>query len=154
MKICDQYNHLNAYELLQEDESILSELSSIVDTQDVLFGITRPYDIKRFISLKFNDFGWADKVKVDNSKLTINFLKNRVGVCFQLGNVARTYADILKLMQLHQRGIIDVGVIYVPHKIESRKMGTNYAQYDRLAKEVNQFKDIIRTPILVIGLSN
>lgn len=86
--------------------------------------------------------------------LSISFLKSRVGVCFQIGNVARTYADILKLNQLNKKGIIDVGVIVVPHKLESKKMGANYAQFDRLANELSQFSDIISAPIIVIGLSN
>jgi len=154
MKICDQYNHLNAMELILKKDGILNELTDIVNNRDLIFGSTRPAFIKSIINDRFNQLGWADKVKLANSNLTISFLKEKTGVCFQIGNVARTYADILKLMQLHKRGIIDVGIIYVPHKIESIKMGANYAQYNRLAKEVAQFKDIITIPILVIGLSN
>jgi len=86
--------------------------------------------------------------------LTITFLKKKVGICFQIGNVARTYADILKLSQLNKKGIIDVGVIIVPHKNESKLMGANYAQFERLVKELAQFKEIVPTPIIVIGLSN
>jgi hypothetical protein len=154
MKICDQYNHLNAIELIHLKDGILEELTDIVNASELIFGDTKPTIIKSLINERFNHLGWTDKVKVGTSNLTISFLKTKTGVCFQLGNVARTYADILKLMQLHNRGIIDVGIICVPHKIESLKMGANYAQYNRLAKEVAQFKDIITVPILVIGLSN
>ena len=118
------------------------------------FGKDFPKEIKAKVSERFNQNGWADKVKVGNSNLTVSFVKSKVGVCFQIGNVARTYADILKLASLNQKGIIDVGIIIVPHKLESKLMGANYAQFDRLAKELNQFIDIVPCPILVLGLSN
>lgn len=154
MKICDKFNHLCAHELIKSKDGIIHELIDIGNSGILLFGVNSPNEIKKAISTSFNQRGWADKVKVGNSNLTISFLKSKVGVCFQLGNVARTYADILKLMQLHKKGIIDVGIIYVPHAIESKKMGANYAQFGRLAKELTLFKDIVTTPILVIGLSN
>ena len=154
MKVGDQHNHLCAQELIYSKEGIYKELIEIVNDRKLSFGTVSPNDIKKDINERFNLLGWADKVKVGNSNLTISFSKSKVGVCFQIGNVARTYADILKLMQLHKKGIIDVGIIYVPHKIESNKMGANYAQFERLSKELTQFKEIITVPILVIGLYN
>jgi hypothetical protein len=154
MKICDQYSHRNALEIIQNKDGIIYELFELVSIDDLNFGISPPAEIKKTINDRFNRKGWADKVKVGNSNLTISFIKTRTGVCFQIGNVARTYADILKIMQLHHKGIIDVGIICVPHKIESKKMGANYAQYERLSKEFSQFNEIITAPILVIGLSN
>ncbi|MBK9636724.1 MAG: hypothetical protein IPO63_02505 [Bacteroidetes bacterium] len=154
MKICDTYSHLNASEKINRKNNLMEELEEILTDNTITFGLNRPDEIKSNISKRFNHNGWADKIRVGNSRLTINYLKNKVGVCFQLGNVARTYADILKLAQLGKKNVIDIGVIVVPHKIESKKMGANYAQYDRLASEIKHFEDIIHTPILVIGLSN
>lgn len=154
MKICDKYDHLNALEKLKARGHILMEIENILNHNSIEFGKDHPSKIKSSLSEKFNHKGWADKVKVDKTKLTINYLKSKVGVCIQLGNVARTYADILKLSQLHSKQIIDIGVIVVPHKIESRKLGTNYAQYERLSQEVDHFKNIINVPILIIGLIN
>jgi len=154
MKICDTYSHLYAADKLKAKEGILQELENILTDRQIIFGQNRPQEIKSKVNIKFNNKGWADNIRVGKSRLTISFLKSKVGVCFQLGNVARTYADILKLSQLGKKNIIDVGVIIVPHKIESKKLGANYAQYDRLANEVKHFEDIINTPILIIGLSN
>jgi len=154
MKICNQYSHLNALEIIQSKDGILNELVDIVTIDEVLFGFYPATKIKKAVSERFNRKGWADKVKVGNSNLTISFIKSKIGVCFQIGNVARTYADILKIMQLQNKGIIEAGIIFVPHKIESKKLGANYAQYDRLAKEIAQFKEIITAPIFIIGLSN
>ena len=133
---------------------MLEEIKEILAHSGLTLGKNRPSQIKSKISERFNDRGWADKVRVGKTKLTISFLKSNVGVCFQIGNVARTYADILKLTALNKRGIIDVGVMIVPHKLESKLMGANYAQFDRLTNELGQFKEIISTPILVLALSN
>jgi hypothetical protein len=154
MKICDQYNHHNGLEEIQNKNGIIDEIRTVVTDAKLSFGKNPPKEIKYRISERFNQKGWADKVKVGNSKLTISFMKSKVGVCFQIGNVARTYADIIKLSQLNKNNVIDAGVIIVPHKLESKLMGANYAMYDRLVKELSQFSDIISTPILVIGLSN
>lgn len=154
MKICDTYSHLFASDKLAAKGNIYSEIDQILSDKNLVFGRNRPKEIKFTIGEKFNAKGWADKTRVGTSRLTINFLKSKVGICFQLGNVARTYADILKLAQLGKKNVIDIGIIIVPHKIESKKMGANYAQYDRLSAEIKHFQDIINLPILVIGLSN
>lgn len=153
MKIYDQYDHLNAFKIIQ-DKDLYPELSDIVSLSNLLFGDKGPGEIKQIIGDRFDERGWADKVKIVNSKLTISFKKSGIGVCFQIGNVARTYADILKLMALHQKGVIEAGVIIVPGAEESKILGANYANYDRLEREIILYKDIITVPILGIGLSN
>lgn len=154
MKICDTYSHLFADDKLVKKGNIYCELEDILTDHSIIFGKKSPGQVKALVGHKFNAKGWADKIKVGNSRLTISFLKSKVGVCFQLGNVARTYADILKLSQLGKKNVIDIGVIVVPHKIESKILGANYASYDRLSTEIKHFGDIINVPILVIGLSN
>lgn len=153
MKIYDQYDHLNAFKLIQ-DKNLYLELADIVSRNNLLFGDKSPSDIKKTIGSSFDEKGWADKVKVINTNLTINFSKSKIGVCFQIGNVARTYADILKLMALHNKKNIEVGVIIVPGELESKLLGKNYARFDRLEREIILYKDIITVPILAIGLSN
>ncbi len=154
MKIVNQYNHHKGLERIQTKDGIFKEIKDALNNNDIKFGTTPPNQIKAETNERFNQNGWADKVKVGTSNLTINFLKKKVGICFQIGNVARTYADILKLSQLNKKGIIDVGIMIVPQKNESKLMGANYAQYERLVKDLAQFKEIIPTPIIVIGLSN
>jgi hypothetical protein len=154
MKIVNQYNHNKGLEHIQIKDGIFKEIKDVLTNNNIKFGNTPPKQIKAKTNERFNQVGWADKVKIGTSNLTINFLKKKVGICFQIGNVARTYADILKLSQLNKKGIIDVGVMIVPQKNESKLMGANYAQFERLVKELAQFKEIIPTPIIVIGLSN
>lgn len=66
-------------------------------------------------------------------------MKNRVGVCFQLDNVARMYADLLKLQVLGKNGKIDAGVIIVPYGHESKLLGANYPRYDCLQERDASF---------------
>ena len=153
MKICDQYSHQNALEVINK-KGVFQEIEDCIDQESIIFEKGKPLSIKKIINSNFNSLGWADNIKIKNTQLSINFLKSKVGVCFQLGNVARMYADILKLGYLYDEGIIDAGVICVPHQIESRLLGANYARFDRLTKEVNLFRKIINVPILIIGLSN
>ena len=154
MRVTTYYDHLKAENALKFKGKLLEEVLQFLTDPKIRFGITHPSDIKDIIGEKFEYNGWADKVPVAKSKLTINYMKSKCGVCFQLGNVARTYADILKLMQLHYIKAIEVGIIIVPLKIESKKLGANYAQYERLEKEIKLYNDIIAVPIFLIGISN
>jgi hypothetical protein len=153
MKICDHYSHKDAAEIIHKI-GVFQEIKDCIEQESLIFEKGKPLSIKKVISSNFNSRGWADNIKIRNTQLSINFSKSKVGVCFQIGNVARMYADILKLGYLFDEGIIKVGVICVPHQIESQKLGANYARYDRLKKEVYLFQKIINVPILIIGLSN
>lgn len=154
MKICDQYEHQNALAIL-EQKIPFSEVVTIVEVPHLLFGRDNPKHIKSVVSERFNEKGWADRVRiVASTNLTINYMKNKVGVCFQLGNVARMYADLLKLETLGLDRKIEVGVIILPDALESSKLGANYARFDRLKKELQVFSRIFTLPMVVLSLSN
>ena len=153
MKVCDYFSHLNAKDIISE-KNLFDEINNCLTINDLLFTRGNPARIKKEVGNKFNEQGWADRISLKDTNISINFLKCRVGVCFQIGNVARMYADILKLFYLYNEGIVDVAVICVPHQLESAKLGANYARYDRLKKELRLFEKIVKVPILVICLSN
>lgn len=153
MRICNIYSHKGGNQIFCRKTSS-TELTTAIESCHLKFQKGAPAGIKRNISNALTSKQWVDKVKVGKSRLTINFLKEKIGVCFQIGNVARTYADILKLDYLGNKGLIEVGVIVVPHELESRSLGTNYASFDRLQNEIQLFKNEIDTPMVVIGISN
>ncbi len=136
------------------EKKIYSEIERCLTEVDIPFLKGTPTSIKNAVSENFNNSGWADRINIKHSRLSINYMKSRVGLCLQIGNVARMYADILKLCYLYDKGIIDVGVICVPHPFESRLLGVNYARFDRLKNEMILFKNIIKSPILIICLTN
>lgn len=110
-------------------------------------------EIREHISDSLNKKGWADEIKIYPSNMTINYLKRNVGLCFQLGNVARIYADLLKIQTMFERKKITVGVIAVPMKLESKSLGSNHVQFERLVEELKIFDKIINLPLVVIGIS-
>jgi aspartyl-tRNA synthetase len=154
MRIVSKYDHLNALEIILQNNGVWRDIEEILTSPELQFSKGNSQTIKKSIEKKFSLKGWADRVSLGNSKLTISFLRDKVGVCFQIGNVARTYADILKLVYLCSIGVIQVAVIIVPDNVESKKLGANYASFERLKNEIKLFQNILNVPIMVIGLSN
>lgn len=112
-----------------------------------------PY-IKREVAEILTKCGWAENVKISPSNLSINFLKNKIGLCLQLGNYARVYADLLKLQLMYEKDTIEIGIIAVPFKDKAKLIGSNVAQFERLTAEIKLFCKIIHLPLVIIGLDN
>jgi len=154
MNICDIYSYENARGILFERD-ILAEIEKVFHIDTVQFKKGGSVSIREEISNRFNSLGWADKVRIkSNSNLRISYLKKKVGVCVQLGNVSRTYADLMKLMYLGKVKKIEVGVIAVPGNLEANLLGQNVANFERLVREVKIFTKLIDIPLLVICLGN
>ena len=99
------------------------------------------------------ELGWSDQVKVDKEhNITITSMRNNVGLCLQLGNMARFYADILKLEVLHQKDTAISAIYILPTKALAVILGSNIVHFDRFTEELNIFKHIITIPIAVIGI--
>lgn len=155
MRVVETFSHLQALDIVRARNSVWDEITQVLEKPEIQFGHDSTSEIKSMIAESFNRIGWADRVRVHRStRLTVSFAKDRVGLCVQLGNVARTYADILKLELLNDRGVIDVGVIVVPDHIASKSLGANYARFDRLTQELDLFVNIVAVPVLVVGISN
>lgn len=154
MIICDTFSHRKGVELLKQKKGIYSELKKILDGNSLDFRRDRPSEMRTYLGRKFFDLGWSKNVRVGGSNLTISFLKSRVGVCLQLGNVSRLYADMLKLTFLEHKQKIDTAVIIVPDAVASKEFGVNYANYERLIREYDLFFDILRCPTAIFALSS
>ena len=153
LKIDQIYSSHRGEDMLTSKPQIWNDIKQSLLNSKLQFHRGESQHIKTEVSNTLTKLGWADSVRIEPTKLTINFVKGRVGLCLQLGNVARTYADLLKLQLMHERNVIDVGVIVVPLRSESKKLGSNHAQYERLMDEVKLFENIIIAPLIVIGLS-
>lgn len=98
--------------------------------------------------------GWSGEFRLDtDSRITITSFQNNTGLCFQTGNVGRVYADLLKLQTLFVKGKISAGIIIIPMKALIKVFGSNCANYERLVKELPIFKQVITTPLAVIGFN-
>ena len=146
------YNHRSGVSVISKD--IQDELFSIVDKIDRPIQKNAVTPIKTDIveALKYN--GWALDYRLDiDSRITITAYKEKVGLCLQTGNVARIYADLLKLQKLYLKGNINAGIIVVPMKKIAVILGSNMANLERLEKELPIFDQVITMPIMVVGIT-
>ncbi|MBE0338713.1 BglII/BstYI family type II restriction endonuclease [Paenibacillus sp. 23TSA30-6] len=110
-------------------------------------------DLRENILDALIQLGWSDQVKVERDlNITITSMNNKVGLCLQLGNMARFYADLLKLEVLHQKNTAECAIYILPKKQAAKKLGSNIAQFERMTEELKVFKHIITIPIAVIGI--
>ncbi len=153
MKANNYQDIFNAHQILRNEHTITyKEIIDVISLCDYKFGVENGAQIRKFLNYEFNKIGWADRVKISENNLTVSFVKDNVGICLQLGNIARIYADILKISYLGRKGIIDVGVIIVPDESEAKKLGGNYANFSRLSREIVLFSEIINFPILAMSI--
>jgi len=97
--------------------------------------------------------GWSSEVPVaQGSDITITSLKSEVGLCLQTGNMARMYADLIKLQTLYLDSSITSAVIVVPSEPVAVLLGSNIAQARRLARELEIFKKAYHVPTLIFAL--
>lgn len=97
--------------------------------------------------------GWSDELLLSpGSNITIASAKSGVGLCLQTGNMARMYADLLKLQTLYLNGIITCGALVLPSAPVAAKLGSNIANASRLERELDIFKKVFNLPTLVFSL--
>lgn len=97
--------------------------------------------------------GWSSACRIDHEHmLTIGGIRNGVGVCVQTGNVARVYADLLKLELSFRQRQIESALYLVPTRRLGRVLGQNLAYYERVSKELGSYRGIITVPMILIGL--
>lgn len=97
--------------------------------------------------------GWSDEVKLSpDAKITITSCKQDIGLCVQTGNMARFYADLMKLSLLHTQERIYAAIFVLPTQALAKAWGSNIAEYERLCNELPIFAPDLHVPILVVGL--
>lgn len=110
-------------------------------------------DLRQHIFGKLRALGWSKAVSVlPDAKITISAVNRSVGLCVQFGNVARYYADLLKLQTLFQRDCIEFGVLLVPTNEAASKMGSNLTNFSRVTQELVYYKHTITVPMLILGI--
>jgi hypothetical protein len=98
--------------------------------------------------------GWVKGLAVGTSRLSIGYARDRIGMCIQMGNTSRVYADLLKLETIYRLEAIDQAVLVVPSDEYSATLGTNYANFNRVEQDIQAFSPTISVPILLISIDN
>lgn len=147
------YSHRNGSDVIPQEYT--DELGRILHRCKVEMKKYSIADFKNYLLPAIKRGGWSDEFYLDrNSKITISSIKGKTGLCIQTGNAARLYADLLKLQTLYARGTITAGIIILPVGTCARSLGTNLASYERAVRELDIFKQVITTPLVVIGFDN
>lgn len=97
--------------------------------------------------------GWSGQVPVaKGSDITITAMREDVGLCLQTGNMARMYADLIKLQTLYLDDAIKAAILIVPSEPIARVLGSNIAQAKRLERELDIFRKAYHVPTIVYAL--
>lgn len=97
--------------------------------------------------------GWSSKVAVSiDSDMTITSMKGDIGLCMQTGNMARMYADLIKLQTMYLNNAIKSAALVVPSQQVAALLGSNIAQATRLERELVIFRKAYHVPTLIFAL--
>ncbi len=132
--------------------SVLDGIKKILSEVDLPIVNKGASKLKNVVIERLQKEGWTNELRLDpKSHITITSFFNGVGLCFQTGNVARIYADLLKLQALYMRSSINCGIIIVPQDMTAKRLGCNIATFERLLRELPIFRQVITMPIVVVG---
>ena len=148
------YNYRCGQEIIPAD--IISSVVQLIESLDYSLG---KYEIKNFkddLSSRLIAFGWSGKVSLSTkSNISITSVLKNIGLCTQTGNMARMYADLMKLQALYMDEKIKAAIFVLPTKACANAFGGNVANYDRFLNELtNIFSKVITVPMLVVGFDN
>ncbi len=133
----------------------VDELCKIVNNYQKKLGLYKINDFKQYLLPAIHRKGWSDEYFLDRtSKITITSIKESIGLCIQTGNMARMYADLLKLQALYSRGTINGGILILPVASCGKTFGGNVASYERVIRELHIFDKVITMPLIIIGFDN
>ncbi len=148
------YNYRSGQEIIPQD--IIRGVQKVVGDMDHKLG---KYEIKNFkddLSAQLAILGWSGKVSLSSkSNISITSILKEIGLCTQTGNMARMYADLMKLQALYMDEKIKAAIFVIPVKECANSFGGNVANYERLLNELtNIFSKVITVPMLIIGFDN
>lgn len=148
------YNYRSGQEIIPED--IIKGVTQLVNDLDYSLG---KYEIKNFkddLSAQLATLGWSGKVSLSSkSNISITAMLKNIGLCTQTSNMARMYADLMKLQAMYMDEKIKAAVFVIPTKACANSFGGNVANYERFLNELtNIFSKVITVPMLIIGFDN
>lgn len=152
MRIIQKHSHRLGLEMLAE-KGMENEVFGILDEPEIEVVSGAAGQIRKRIGTNLSRLGWALNPRVHPKfGLTINAVKGRIGLTVQTGNIARGIYDLMKFQAMHINGRIDIAVLILPTSSAAGELGSNVANFKRIASEMELFHDIITVPCLVLGI--
>lgn len=132
---------------------IQEEITSAIGAVDIKLGRGAAPKIRNTVIAALKSYGWSGHFPVaSGSDITITSMRDGIGLCLQTGNMARMYADLIKLQTLYLDNSIKAAIIIVPSEPVALALGSNIAQAKRLERELDIFRKAYHVPTLVFSL--
>ena len=132
---------------------LIDEVSDTIKQVGVKIRHGAAPEIRKAITNGLIARGWSDRVALSaQSDISITSVKQRVGLCLQLGNMARMYADLLKLQTLFLKDTIVAGVLILATADCAKVLGSNLANSGRLLNEMAIYTPVITAPLLIVSM--
>src|SRR5689334_2532212 len=117
------YSHCAGTEVVPE--AAKNEIARAISSLAVKIGKGAATRLRENILEQLVKAGWSGEFLVSkDSDMTITSTKAGVGLCLQTGNMARMYADLLKLQSLYTDDAISSAVMIVPSYPVAKKLGS------------------------------
>lgn len=134
-------------------DRLRKDIHKAIDGVDVKIKRGAATSIRDVILDSLHVSGWSGELLISpDSNITITSTKNKVGLCLQTGNMARMYADMLKLQALYLNAVISSGAFILPSPNVAKILGSNVANASRLERELEIFKKVFNLPTLIFSL--
>lgn len=148
------HNYRSGQQIIPAD--IIDGVTQIIKGLDYSLGKYEIRNFKNDLSAQLTIKGWSGKVSLSSkSNISITAMLKSIGLCTQTGNMARMYADLMKLQALYMDEKIKAAIFVIPTKACANSFGGNVANYERFLNELtNIFSKVITVPMLVIGFDN
>lgn len=149
--LCSSYSYRGGLDELGH-ESIV-EIKAAIESCPVVPKARSASKIRSHILNELSQRGWSGEFPIDPviSGVTITSIRDRAGLCIQTGNMARMYADLLKLQKLYLDDKARVGALILPSSAAAKQMGDNIANTDRLQSELDVFKKVVYMPFVIFS---
>ena len=134
-------------------ERIRDEVSAAISVTAVKPARGAAASVRSAILSNLRAAGWSAQMAVaEGSDISITSVRENVGLCLQTGNMARMYADLIKLQTMYLDGIITSAILILPSVTVAKGLGSNIAQAQRLERELDIFKKAYHVPTLIFSL--
>lgn len=151
MKLSHIYDH-NCGRSHWERRELYEWLTDIFEAPSLRIQPGCTTEIRQHVRDELEKGGWAINVRLtQESDLSVFAIHDDMAFHIQTGNMSRAPYDLLKLQYLYQTRRIEGCALAVPVKAAAEKIGSNIANAERIANELELFNRIITVPIMLIA---
>ena len=146
---------LNHEYKMQDIESLGLSTELFKDIENIeCTGYLRMPMIKKELTKIFSNNGFILKQKLHNEyNIYITGIKEKVGLCIQMGHKAGWYFDMTKLTYLKKKGVIDKAVIVLPSKeLEKFCNTSSIATFELVSSRQELFGNIFNIEAQIMRL--